>query len=109
MKNLELIHLTNMEANSLVSKLRFKDKDCKDFPDWEFKRGNELFDSISNKKHNSDLPILAISQELGAVPREQINYKISVTKSSVSSYKIVEKGDFIISLRSFQGGIEYYN
>lgn len=98
-----------MEANSLAPKLRFKDKDCKDFPDWEFKRGNELFDSISNKKHNSDLPILAISQELGAVPREQINYKISVTKSSVSSYKIVEKGDFIISLRSFQGGIEYSN
>ena len=89
--------------------IRFKDEDGKDFPDWEFKRGNELFDSISNKKHNSDLPILAISQELGAVPREQINYKISVTNSSVSSYKIVEKGDFIISLRSFQGGIEYSN
>ena len=89
--------------------IRFKDEDGKDFPDWEFKRGNELFDSISNKKHNSDLPILAISQELGAVPRKQINYKISVTNSSVSSYKIVEKGDFIISLRSFQGGIEYSN
>ena len=26
---------------------------------------------------------------------------------SVASYKVVEKGDYIISLRSFQGGIEY--
>lgn len=75
--------------------------------DWNFFYGNELFEPISNKNHNSDLPILAISQEFGAVPREMINYQISVTDKSVSSYKVVEKGDFIISLRSFQGGIEY--
>jgi type I restriction enzyme, S subunit len=75
--------------------------------DWNFFYGNELFEPISNKNHNSDLPILAISQEFGAVPRDLINYQISVTDKSVSSYKIVEKGDFIISLRSFQGGIEY--
>ena len=89
--------------------LRFKDEFGNNYPAWEFKRGNELFDSISNKNHNSDLPILAISQEFGAIPRELINYKISVTTSSVSSYKVVEKGDFVISLRSFQGGIEYSN
>jgi len=77
--------------------------------EWEFKRGNEIFKSISNKKHNSDLPILAISQEFGAIPRDLINYQINVTEKSVSSYKVVEKGDFIISLRSFQGGIEYSN
>lgn len=75
--------------------------------DWNFFYGNELFEPISNKNHNSDLPILAISQEFGAVPRDLINYQISVTDKSVSSYKVVEKGDFIISLRSFQGGIEY--
>lgn len=75
--------------------------------DWIFFYGNELFEPISNKNHNSDLPILAISQEFGAVPRDLINYQISVTDKSVSSYKVVEKGDFIISLRSFQGGIEY--
>ena len=88
-------------------KLRFKDENGKDFPDWEYLNGDKLFEPISNKNHNSDLPILAISQELGAVPREMINYHISVTEKSVDSYKVVEKGDFIISLRSFQGGIEY--
>lgn len=88
-------------------KLRFKDENGKDYPDWEFLNGNKLFDAISNKTHNSDLPILAISQEFGAVPREMINYHISVTEKSVEGYKVVEKGDFIISLRSFQGGIEY--
>jgi type I restriction enzyme S subunit len=89
--------------------LRFKDEKGNDFPDWEFKLGNKLFEPISNKNHNSDLPILAISQEYGAVPREMINYKISVTDKSIDSYKVVEIGDFIISLRSFQGGIEYSN
>ena len=89
--------------------LRFKDENGKEFPKWEKKLGNKLFEPISNKTHNSDLPILAISQEFGAVPREMINYQISVTEKSIDGYKVVEKGDFIISLRSFQGGIEYSN
>ncbi|WPO81417.1 restriction endonuclease subunit S [Chryseobacterium sp. JJR-5R] len=71
------------------------------------KFGNEIFQNISDKNHNSDLPILAITQEYGAIPRDLIDYKISVTDKSVDSYKVVQKGDFIISLRSFQGGIEY--
>ncbi|MBE8167992.1 MAG: restriction endonuclease subunit S [Shewanella sp.] len=74
---------------------------------WEEVRAGEIFSTRSNKNHNSDLPILAITQDQGAIPRELINYKVSVTKDSIASYKVVEKGDFIISLRSFQGGIEY--
>jgi len=87
--------------------LRFKDESGQEFPDWSFEKGNTLFSSITNKNHNSDLPILAISQEFGAVPRDMIDYSINVSIKSVSSYKVVEKGNFIISLRSFQGGIEY--
>lgn len=89
--------------------LRFKDEDGKEFSEWEFKRGNLLFKSVSDKDHNSDLPILAITQDQGAIPRDQIDYNIGVTAKSVSSYKVVQVGDFIISLRSFQGGIEYSN
>ena len=89
--------------------IRFKSDDGGTFPDWEEKNGNEIFDNISNKNHDSDLPILAITQEHGAIPRDLINYKMIVSDKSVSSYKVVETGDFIISLRSFQGGIEYSN
>ncbi|PJJ67110.1 restriction endonuclease subunit S [Chryseobacterium geocarposphaerae] len=53
------------------------------------------------------MPILAITQDYGAIPRDLIDFKITVTDKSVESYKVVEVGDFIISLRSFQGGIEY--
>jgi len=36
-----------------------------------------------------------------------IDYHVSVTEKSIESYKVVQVGDFIVSLRSFQGGIEY--
>lgn len=90
-----------------TKKIRFKNENGKDFPDWKNKVGGEVFESISNKKHKSELPILAITQEHGAIPRDLIEYQISVTDKSIESYKVVEVGDFIISLRSFQGGIEY--
>lgn len=88
-------------------KLRFKDEHGNPYLDWTWVGGNVLFDNISDKKHNSDLPILAITQDQGAIPRELINYKMTVTDASVASYKVVRKGDFIISLRTFQGGIEF--
>ena len=88
-------------------KLRFKDENGEDYPDWKWVGGNELFDNISDKKHNSDLPILAITQDQGAIPRDLINYQMTVTDASVASYKVVQRGDFIISLRTFQGGIEF--
>lgn len=89
--------------------LRFKTDEGNDFPEWEKKNGNEIFENVSDKNHNSDLPILAITQEHGAIPRDMIEYQISVTDKSVESYKVVDVGDYIISLRSFQGGIEYSN
>ncbi|PZR23739.1 MAG: restriction endonuclease subunit S [Citrobacter freundii] len=91
--------------NIIEPKLRFPD--FRDNNTWSYKNGNELFDQISNKDHKSDLPILAITQEHGAIPRDEIDYNVTVTDKSVESYKVVEIGDFIISLRSFQGGIEY--
>jgi len=88
-------------------KIRFTKDDGSAFPDWENKKADKLFASVSSKKHQGDLPILAITQDGGAVLREEIDIDIKATAASVLSYKIVEPGDFIISLRSFQGGIEY--
>jgi type I restriction enzyme S subunit len=93
--------------NKLIPELRFPD--FMEEGEWEYLNGNKLFEPISNKKHNSDLPILAITQEQGPIPRDMIDYHVSVTDKSIESYKVVEIDDFIISLRSFQGGIEYSN
>jgi type I restriction enzyme S subunit len=95
----------NKEKTKMLPKLRFPQ--YKDIGAINLENGNNIFEAINNKNHNSDLPVLAITQEHGAIPRDQINYNVSVTDKSIDSYKVVEKGDFIISLRSFQGGIEY--
>ena len=95
-------HLFPAEGQSMP-RVRFQKFDT----DWKQKKGGDVFNSISNKNHKSDLPVLAITQEHGAIPRELIDYNVSVTDKSIESYKVVDIGDFIISLRSFQGGIEY--
>ncbi|MFN6136092.1 MAG: restriction endonuclease subunit S [Bacteroidota bacterium] len=95
---------TNEEPKpSLVPRLRFPDFEG----EWETRSGDDLFDQISERNPGTDLPVLAITQEHGAIPRHMIEYHVSVTEKSIESYKLVRRGDFIISLRSFQGGIEY--
>ncbi|MFX1671068.1 restriction endonuclease subunit S [Paraburkholderia sp. A2WS-5] len=88
-----------------LPQLRFPE--FRDAGGWRSEFGDEVFDQVSNKNHNSDLPVLAITQEHGAIPRNLIDYHVSVADKSIEGYKVVEVGDFIISLRSFQGGIEY--
>ena len=94
-------------ANKLVPRLRFPE--FRDAGNWDRFNGNKLFAQINDRNHNGELPVLAITQEHGAIPRDLIDYNVSVMQSSIDSYKIVREGDFIISLRSFQGGIEFSN
>ncbi len=99
--------MSKESKKTTVPKLRFPD--FENAGGWNCVDGDKLFEPITNKKHNGDLPILAITQDYGAIPRDMIEYNVIATDKSIQSYKIVEIGDFIISLRSFQGGIEYSN
>ena len=87
--------------------IRFKDEDGKDFPEWVEKKAKDLFKNHSNKNHEGDLPILSASQEYGMIYRDGSGIDIQSSEKSVKSYKIVEPGDFVITLRSFQGGLDY--
>lgn len=91
-------------AAGLVPKLRFPE--FQEADGWETAGGDRLFRQVNNREAPSGLPILAITQEHGAIPRDMIGYHVSVTEKSLETYKEVLPGDFIISLRSFQGGIE---
>jgi type I restriction enzyme S subunit len=91
--------------HGLVPMLRFPA--FRPSPAWDLKRGDALFDAVNNRSAAHGLPVLAITQEHGAIPRDHIDYHVSATAESIATYKEVCVGDFIISLRSFQGGIEY--
>jgi len=90
---------------ALTPRLRFPE--FRGAEGWEEQTGDDLFDQINDRNTEPGLPVLAITQEHGAIPRDMIDYHVSVTEKSIESYKVVQVGDFIISLRSFQGGIEY--
>jgi len=72
----------------------------------DFKRADELFTPVSEKGRD-DLQILSVTQDQGVIPRSMLDKQILMEASSVSSFKVVREGDFVISLRSFQGGLEY--
>ena len=75
---------------------------------WKVFTAEELFQNIVDKNH-SDETVLTIVQGKGTLPREQAGRNIHYDDASLSNYKKVEPGDFIIHLRSFEGGLEMAN
>ena len=75
--------------------------------EWKELRADKIFKSHSNKSHNGELEVLSATQERGVIPRSMNNIDIKFDDKSLGTYKKVEVGDYVISLRSFQGGIEY--
>ncbi|MEW6064583.1 restriction endonuclease subunit S [Desulforamulus profundi] len=73
---------------------------------WEHLRAEELFDNVT-EKHHPEEELLSVTQDRGVIPRRMLEGRVMSPEGSTSSYKLVQEGDFVISLRSFQGGIEY--
>ena len=72
---------------------------------WEQRKLGEVFQEYSEKNH-IELPALTIIQGGGTVKREDAERNLMYDKSNLSNYKIVRKDDFIVHLRSFEGGLE---
>ena len=52
------------------------------------------------------MPALTIIQGGGTVHRDESNRNLQFDRNSLSNYKVVDTGDFIVHLRSFEGGLE---
>ena len=65
----------------------------------------DVFKEYSEKNH-TELPALTIIQGGGTVKREDSDRNLMYDKSNLSNYKMVRKDDFIVHLRSFEGGLE---
>ena len=75
---------------------------------WSIYKAEELFKNITDKNHPTET-VLTIIQGKGTLPREQAGRNIHYDDASLANYKKVEQGDFIIHLRSFEGGLEMAN
>ncbi|EKD82894.1 MAG: hypothetical protein ACD_39C01021G0002 [uncultured bacterium] len=77
---------------------------------WEILSGRRIFINRRGCSRPDDVQ-LAASQRFGVVPQElmmEMNAaKVMLALKGTDSFKHVEKSDFVISLRSFEGGIEY--
>ena len=84
-----------------VPEIRFKG-----FTDaWEQRKLGDVFEEYSEKGHE-ELPALTIIQGGGTIRRDSSDRSLQYDKASLSNYKKVEAGDFIVHLRSFEGGLE---
>lgn len=72
---------------------------------WEQRRLGNVFKEYSEKNHG-ELPALTIVQGQGTINRNESERNLMYEKSNLSSYKMVRKNDFIVHLRSFEGGLE---
>ena len=86
---------------SNVPEIRFKG-----FSDaWEQRKLGEVFVEYSEKNHE-ELPALMIIQGGGTIRRDESDRSLLYDKANLSNYKMVKEGDFIVHLRSFEGGLE---
>lgn len=72
---------------------------------WELRRMKSWFveRSVKNRPY---LPLLAATQSQGVVTKEDYGLRTVVAQTGLENLKVVEPGDFVISLRSFEGGVE---
>ena len=86
---------------SSVPEIRFKGFT----DDWEQRKLGDIFEEYSEKDH-AELPALTIIQGGGTIRRDESDRALQYDKKSLSNYKKVDVGDFIVHLRSFEGGLE---
>jgi len=78
--------------------------------EWSALMGKRIFSSIRKTALKDDVQ-LAVSQKYGVLPQSLMmllnDSKVMLALKGIDSFRHVDQNDFVISLRSFEGGIEY--
>ena len=103
LKNIKKSMLDKMfpKDGEVVPEIRFKGFSNA----WEQRKLGEIFVEYSEKNHK-ELPALMIIQGCGTIRRDESERSLLYDKANLSNYKMVNEGDFIVHLRSFEGGLE---
>ena len=116
--NLITLHQRKFEKLTNVKKSMLEKmfpKDGADIPEvrfkgftdaWEQRKAKELFVSTADKGY-PELPVLSATQDRGMISRDENSINIFHDKKNEAGYKRVLPGQFVIHLRSFQGGFAH--
>ncbi len=75
---------------------------------WMLEKGKYAFTLRRTKGNLYNLELLSPTQKYGVIPQSQLEGVVLVNeKTNLETFRTIHKGDFCISLRSFQGGFEY--
>ena len=104
LKTLKLSMLEKMfpKDGADVPEVRFRGFDGS----WEKRPASELFTSYVDKGH-PELSVLSATQDAGMVVRNEIGKSVFHEADNEVGYKRVLPGQFVIHLRSFQGGFAH--
>ncbi len=102
-----LIAQKELRKKWLMQQLLTGKKRLKGFDgDWKKLGAGEIFNSVT-KKGFANEELLSATQNRGMIPRTMLEGRVTMPTTGTEGFKLVEIGDFVISLRSFQGGLEY--
>lgn len=114
LKEHKQILIQNAVTKGLNPQVKFKDSGVEwlgEVPEhWEVENSKWIF-AYRKEKARKDDEQLTASQKHGVIPQklfmEVEERRVTLVEFNYEILKHVEKGDFVISMRSFQGGIEY--
>lgn len=106
--------ITEAVTRGLDPNVRMKDSGVEwigEVPEhWEIIPSKYLFANCDEHRHHDDEQ-MAATQKYGVISQkeymERENCRIVLADKGLENWKHVEPNDFVISLRSFQGGLEY--
>ncbi len=109
--------ITEAVTKGLNSKAKLKDSGIEwigKIPEgWNSIKAKYLFKQRNSRGNTIDLQLLSPSQKFGVIPQSKLEELTTQKvvklneKVNLAELKTIHKGDFCISLRSFQGGFEY--
>ena len=105
------MNTTNMDKQDdkqerVIPKLRFPE--FQTTLGWDRDILGNLFAERS-KKNNPEKTVLAATQDKGVIPYELMDKSVIRDRKNLGGYKLVLPEDFVISLRSFEGGLSIPN
>ena len=111
--------ITESVTKGLNPNVAFASCDAKWLPKipshWKAIKGKYCFETRNTKGNHKNLELLSPTQKYGVIPQslyEQYSTQVTVKvneKTNLQTFKTIYKGDYCISLRSFEGGFEFSN